>query len=141
MFETSCLLGSSFALIHLHCWICELHFTCNSNPWKGMSALEHKGCTLGLETSMNNWCSTIVFLGRVSSDMGGACLVQRLLRYLGVESVGVASQPLLNLVCPQSNARLVTDGPSHRRACLTGYTDSEKATGPLKGLFEPFRSF
>jgi len=56
---------------------------------------------------------------------------------LGVESAGGASRPLSSLVRPQINARLVTDGPSHRRACLTGYTDSEKATGPLKG----FRAF
>ncbi len=68
-------------------------------------------------------------------------LYDDLLRYLGVESAGAASRPFSNLVCPQSNARLVTDGPSHRRACLTGYTDSEKATGPLKGLFEPFLVF
>jgi len=38
------------------------------------------------------------------------------------------------------NARLVIDGPGHRRACLTGYTDSGKVTGPLEGS-RAFRSF
>jgi len=32
------------------------------------------------------------------------------------------------------NARLVVDGPSHRRTCISGYTDLEKATGPVEGF-------
>lgn len=57
-----------------------------------------------------------------------------------VAILGVGSNESMTLWSskPPIYARLVTDGPSHRRACLTGYTDSEKATGPLKGLSSLF---
>src|SRR6202044_455587 len=40
-----------------------------------------------------------------------------------------ASRPCLGGP-PFANARLVTNGPSHRRACVSGYTDLGKGTGP-----------
>lgn len=67
----------------------------------------------------------------VPSDTGVRFLVCGL-RFLGVGSN--ESFTTLWSSKPPIDARLVTDGPSHRRACLTGYTDSGKATGPLKGL-------
>jgi hypothetical protein len=39
------------------------------------------------------------------------------------------------------NARLVTDGPSHRRACLSGYTDLGKVTGTGERFSSALESF